>query len=616
LRGAKTLGDPLVPVPRFAPRSALSASLAASVALATACRQPPPPEPTPAARPTAIIERREPVRTIDPNSELATFPSEWSMARASAPSFAPSAMIATNSAPGTKAGLEILRRGGNAVDAAVAVGFAMAVSYPEAGNLGGGGFLVVRMADGRTAALDFRERAPARATHDMYLDSTGGVSMDSRIGHRASGVPGSVAGLLSALEKYGTMSRRDVLAPAIRLARDGVEVDTSLHNSLERARAKITRFGGGGVFYPGGAVPAIGAKLVQPDLVRTLEAIAERGANGFYRGPVADSIVAEMRRGGGLITNQDLTSYRAAWRQPIVGTYRGHTLVTMPPSSSGGVTVLESLNILESYPESAPFGSTTQLHRLVNAFQRAYLDRNENLGDPDFVRMPIGRLTDKAYASRMRASMSDTRATPTAALRAKPGPAEGTNTTNISVADAMGNLAAMTTTLNELYGSGVWVSGAGFFMNDEMDDFSAKPGSPNMFGLVQGEANAIAPGKRMLSAMAPTIVVDPSGQPLMIVGGRGGSRIISAVVQAIVNVIDHHMALGEAIGAPRMHYQSLPDTVDFEAGGLTTAVVDSLRAMGHALQPGGTGNLTAILRVPGGWQGAYDPRKHGLASGY
>jgi gamma-glutamyltranspeptidase/glutathione hydrolase len=598
----------------FRPLPALLASLVAA-ALAS-CRQQPRSEPARSGQPTAIIEQREPVRSIDPSSELATFPSEWSMARASAPSFAPSAMIATNSAPGTLAGLEILKRGGNAVDAAVAVAFAMAVSYPEAGNIGGGGFLVIRMADGRTGALDFRERAPGLASHDMYLDAAGKLTMDALIGHRASGVPGSVAGLLAGLEKYGTLSRRDVMAPAIRLAREGVAVDSSLHNSLLRARGQITRFGGGPTFYPGGVVPAIGSKLAQPDLARTLEAIAERGADGFYRGPVADSIVAEMGRGGGLISHKDLSSYRASWRRPIIGTYRGYTLVTMPPSSSGGVTVLETLNILESFPTPAPFGSTTQMHRLVGAFQRAYLDRNENLGDPDFVRMPIDRLTDKAYARRLRASMSDTRATPTATLRAKPGPSEGLNTTNISVADAMGNLAAMTTTLNGLYGSGVWVRGAGFFLNNEMDDFATKPGAPNMFGLVQGEANAIAPGKRMLSAMAPTIVADPAGEALMIVGGRGGSRIISAVVQAIVNVIDHRMALGQAIGAPRMHYQSLPDTVDFEKGGLSAAVLDSLRAMGHVLQPGGTGNLTAILRVKGGWQGAYDPRKHGLAAGY
>jgi gamma-glutamyltranspeptidase/glutathione hydrolase len=321
-----------------------------------------------------------------------------------------------------------------------------------------------------------------------------------------------------------------------------------------------------------------------------------------------------MTRGGGTITTADLAAYTPIWRTPITSSYRGHGLVAMPPSSSGGITLIETLNILETWTAPAPWGSPQALHRLTNAFQRAFVDRNATLGDPDFVTLPLARMGSKAYARTLRAGIAEDRTTPTETL--SPIAREGNETTNYVVVDRQGNAVATTTTINSLYGSGVWVPGAGFFLNNEMDDFAVQPGTANQFGLVQSEANAIAPGKRMLSAMAPTIVLDPQGGVLMLVGGRGGPRIITAVVQAIVNVIDYRMSLADAVGAPRIHHQALPDMLDYEKGGVPAGVVDALKNMGYTVQPGGTGSLTAIMRVKGGWEGLFDPRKHGLAAGY
>jgi gamma-glutamyltranspeptidase/glutathione hydrolase len=474
------------------------------------------------------------------------------------------------------------------------------------------------MANGRTAALDYRETAPAASTPDMYVGPDGKPTDQSLVGHRASGVPGSVAGLLALLEKYGSMPRAQVMAPAIRLARDGLEVDEILQRSFAENADLIKRFAGSALFLPRGKPPAAGVRLVQPDLARTLERIAAGGRNTFYEGPVADAIVAEMRRGGGLITGRDLAAYAPVWREPLSGSYRGFGVLAMPPSSSGGVTVVETLNILEAYGDVAPWNGTLALHRLGSAFQRAFVDRNNSLGDPAFVAMPTDRMTSKVYARSLRAGIDDERATPTSALKAVG--TEGAETTNYCVVDRNGTAVGVTTTINSLYGSGVWVPGGGFFMNNEMDDFTVQPGTPNQFGLVQGRANAIAPGKRMLSAMSPTIVLDPSGKVLMIVGGRGGPRIITAVVQAIVNAIDYRMSLADALGAPRIHDQALPDVLEYEKDGVPADVVKALEAKGWHTKPGGTGSLTAIKRATIGgkpvWEGLFDPRKHGLAAGY
>jgi len=552
-----------------------------------------------------------------PNVETATFPSEWTYQPGRTAPSAPNGMVASNCALATKAGVDILRAGGNAVDAAVAVGFALAVAYPEAGNLGGGGYAVLQMADGRTAALDYRETAPGGATPGMYIGRDGKPTDQSLIGHRASGVPGSVAGLLALLDKYGSMSRAQVIAPAIRLARDGVVVDEILRTSIAENADLIKRFAGAALFLPGGGPPAVGSRLVQADLAATLTRIADNGAAGFYKGAVADAVVREMRHGGGIMTAGDLASYAPAWRDPLKGSYRGFGLLAMPPSSSGGGTVIETLNILETYPEVPAWNSALALHRLASAFQRAFVDRNNSLGDPAFVRMPIDRMTGKAYAQTLRSGISDAKATPSSALKPI---SEGSETTNYCVVDRLGNAVGITTTINSLYGSGVWIPGGGFFMNNEMDDFTVQPGTPNQFGLVQGEANAIAPGKRMLSAMAPTIVLDPAGKVWMIVGGRGGPRIITAVVQAIVNAIDYRMPLADAVGAPRIHDQALPDVLEYEKGGVPADVVRALEAKGWKTRPAGTGSLTAIKRARAGsaqrWEGLFDPRKHGLAEGY
>jgi gamma-glutamyltranspeptidase / glutathione hydrolase len=548
------------------------------------------------------------------NVELTTFPAEWTYRPGAPAPRAQHGMVTSNCALATEAGVEILKAGGNAVDAAVAVGFALAVAYPEAGNIGGGGYAVLHLADGRNAALDYRETAPAAASRDMFIGPDGKPTDASLVGHRASGVPGSVAGLLALLDQHGTLPRARVMAPAIRLAREGFVVDAIFRASIEQNAKLIARFGGAALFLPGGRPPAIGARFVQADMADTLDRIARDGRDGFYRGPVAAALVGEMSHGGGTIAAADLANYAPVWRTPITSSYRGHGLIAMPPSSSGGITLVETLNILETWTDVAPWGSAAALHRLTSAFQRAFVDRNETLGDPAFVKMPLDRLASKAYAMALRAGIRDDRAAPTSAL--KPAPRESTQTTNYAVVDRSGNAVAITTTINSLYGSGVWVPRAGFFLNNEMDDFAAQPGTPNQFGLVQGESNSVAPGKRMLSAMAPTIVLDPTGAVEMLVGGRGGPRIITAVVQAIVNVIDYRMTLADAVGAPRIHHQALPDVLEYEKGGVNAAVVDALGAMGYSTKPGGTGSLTAIRRTANGWEGLFDPRKHGLAAGY
>jgi gamma-glutamyltranspeptidase/glutathione hydrolase len=529
------------------------------------------------------------------------------------------AMVASNSTLASEAGLEILRAGGNAVDAAVATGFALAVTYPEAGNLGGGGYMLIRLSDGRSFALDYREIAPLASTRDMFLDEKGRATDKSQVGHLASGVPGSVAGLTEALARYGTMPLDKVMAPAIRLADSGFTVDRAFEESIRGNAERITPFAGAALFMPNGHPLAIGAMFRQPALAKTLRAIATNGAAGFYTGPVADAIVAEMKRGGGILSKDDLARYAPLWHSPLSGTFRGYTLLTMPPSSSGGITVLETLNILEQFGPS-PAGSALSYHLMTEALRRAFIDRNTKLGDPAFVRVPVTQLTSKTYAHQRASSISLLHASKTGTFGGTT--TEGVNTTHYSVVDEHGNSVATTTTLNDLYGSGVYVPNAGFFLNDEMDDFTVEPGQPNMYGLVQGEQNAIAPGKRMLSAMSPTIVVDPKGQLLMVIGSRGGPRIITSVAQVIVNVIDHHMSYAQAMSEPRIHHQAWPDVLHYEPNGLSFGTVDTLRMMGHRVEaatfaPGGyVGRVIMVGRTDQGWEGVVDPRTSGGAAGY
>jgi gamma-glutamyltranspeptidase/glutathione hydrolase len=501
------------------------------------------------------------------------------------------------------------------VDAAVAVGFALAVVHPEAGNLGGGGFMVIRTAAGEVSTLDYRETAPGRATRDMYLDANGEPTEQSVTGHLAAGVPGSVAGLTAAHQKLGRLPFDSVIAPAIRLARDGFVVDQYRSESIQSDSARLSSFPASlATFLPAGRPPAPGSTFAQPELGATLEEIRKHGAAGFYQGVVADLIVAEMERGGGLITHEDLAAYRAVWREPITIRYRGHTIYSMPPASSGGVTMGEILNIMEGYHPLPAFGTPALVHREAEAMRRAFTDRNRHLGDPAFVQNPVERLLSKEYAATLRSEIRE-QATPTP--RFEPAATGGSSTTHYSVVDAEGNAVSCTTTLNESYGSAVTVTGAGFLLNDEMDDFATSPGKPNMYGLVQGEANAIAPGKRMLSAMTPSIVLDTTGQLYMVTGTPGGPRIITMVYHTISNVIDHRMPLPDAVAAPRMHHQALPDSIRVEEDGFTRTTLDSLRARGHAITEGGRwGDVEAIIRTAGGWQGVSDPRRGGGGAGY
>lgn len=532
-------------------------------------------------------------------------------------------MVTSDAPLATQVGVEILKAGGNAVDAAIATAFALAVVYPEAGNIGGGGFLVARMADGETAALDFRETAPLAATRDMYLDENGELTDRSITGHLASGVPGAVAGLWEAHQRFGSMPWVELVAPAIRLARDGFIVDEDLAGSVVDEEDRLRRFPASAeLFLPNGKPIEAGSHWRNPDLAAVLERIAEQGPAGFYEGETADLIVAEMERGGGIITHEDLKRYKAVWREPIEFDYRGFQVVSMPPPSSGGITIAMIANILEGYDLRAlGWHSPEAIHLTAEAMRRAFADRNHYLGDPDFVEIPTEMLLSKEYAARRRAEISPNRATPSldvaAGLMAGDG-TESDHTTHFSVVDGEGNVVALTTTVNSLYGSAVTVAGAGFVLNNEMDDFAAKPGEPNQFGLVQGEANAIEPGKRMLSAMTPTIVVSPDGSPLLITGARGGPRIISAVTQILLNVADYGMDVAAAVNAPRIHHQHLPDALFYERNGLRQDEVKALEALGHTVRPfsGYIGNAPSILRQDGRWTGVADPRQGGLAAGH
>jgi gamma-glutamyltranspeptidase / glutathione hydrolase len=521
------------------------------------------------------------------------------------------ALVVSGSPIASQVGKEILLQGGNAVDAAVAVGFALAVVHPEAGNIGGGGFMVIRLADGKVQTLDYRETAPGRASRDMYLSADPEASVT---GHLAAGVPGAVAGLTEAHRRHGRLSFATVIAPSIRLAYEGFIVDEYRSSSIGEDSARLVLFPASRTtFLPNDRPPPAGSTFRQPELGATLEAVRDSGATGFYRGRVADLIVAEMVRGGGLISHDDLAAYRAIWRNPIEISYRGHTIYSMAPASSGGVTMGEILNIMEGYDPLPPFGSVALMHREAEAMRRAFTDRNRYLGDPAFVQNPIERLLSKEYAAELRSQIRE-RASVTPPFEKD---AEGgASTTHYSIVDSDGNAVSCTTTLNNSYGSAVTVTGAGFLLNDEMDDF-ATSGQPNMYGLVQGEANAIAPGKRMLSAMTPSIVLDGNKQLSMIVGTPGGPKIITMVYHVISNVIDHRMGLPDAVRAPRMHHQALPDSLQVEGEGFQPVVLDSLRVRGHGISPRGHwGDIEAIVRTPGGWQGVSDPRLGGGGAGY
>ncbi len=552
---------------------------------------------------------------------------DWPLALHTAPVRAAHGMVVSTDDYASRVGDAVLRAGGNAVDAAVATAFALAVVNPEAGNLGGGGFLLTRLASGEAAALDFRERAPAAAHRDMYLDADGELTDDRLLGHRAAGVPGTVAGLWAAHQRFGQRPWPPLVEPAIELARGFVVRPRQAH-SLAHAADALRRFAStAAAFLPKGEPPRAGETLAQPDLVRTLERIRDHGPDGFYRGATAAAIVAEMQRGGGLITADDLAQYQPVWRTPIAFDYRGHRVLSMPPPSSGGATLAAMAHILAGFELGAlPWHGTLHTHLLAEAWKRAYADRNTYLADPDHVEMPLHEMTSTGYGAARRGSISLQHATPASEVKPGLGPiAESSETTHLSVVDRDGNAVALTTTINSFYGCKVTVAGAGFLLNNEMDDFATKPGSANQFGLVQGENNAIAPGKRMLSAMTPTIVARPDGSLLYVTGTPGGSTIITNVFQNLSNVIDFGMGVVAATHAPRLHHQHLPDVISCEPGALTDATISALRAMGHAVEERFDesaaypyiGDIQAIfVNTDGSLEACSDPRRGGRAVGH
>ena len=532
-------------------------------------------------------------------------------------------MVASQEAQATRIGVEILRRGGNAVDAAVAVGFALAVTLPQAGNLGGGGFMLVHRADRHeTVAIDYRETAPRAATADMFLAPDGTPDRDaSRRGGKAVGVPGTVRGLAEAHRLYGsgTLSLAELIAPAEALARGGIPVAGGLADSLPRSAGLLGRWPSTRkIFFRGDAPLPRGDSLVQADLAGTLRLIAEGGPDAFYQGAIAARIAASVRAAGGLMTEADLSAYRPVIRQPVRGTYRGTEVVSMPPPSSGGVHLIEILNILEGFDLGAMgAGSAAAIHTLAEAMKPAYADRARWLGDPDRVRVPVEGLTTKAYAATLRHAIDPDRARSADSIAAgAPPPPEPDQTTHFSVVDAAGNAVANTYTLNFSYGVGLVAEGTGVLLNNEMDDFSAKSGTQNAYGLVGGDANAVAPGARPLSSMTPTFLFR-DGQLWLVTGSPGGSRIITTVLDVIVNLVDFRMNLAEAVAAPRIHHQWKPDVLRVEQG-LSPDTLALLRARGHDVRVGASsGSANSILRSGGLLAGAADPRQRDtLAEGY
>jgi gamma-glutamyltranspeptidase/glutathione hydrolase len=537
-----------------------------------------------------------------------------------APVAAKNGMVVTAQQHATRIGVDVLKNGGNAIDAAVAVGYALAVVYPAAGNLGGGGFMTVQFADGRKTFIDFREVAPRAASATMYLDAMGNVipGLSTR-GYLAVAVPGTVSGLEYARSKYGTVDREKLISPAIALAERGFTLEQGDVDILAEATEDFRKDApSAAIFLDAGQTKKPGALLVQKDLGRTLRAISKGGDNGFYRGPVALALTGAMQANKGIITQQDLAGYRTRELAPLECDYRGARIVSAPPPSSGGITLCEILHILEGYPLGEyGWGSARAVHVEIEAMRLAYVDRNHLLGDPAFVQNPLEQLLDKQYAARLRTAIDPKRAGDSRAL--KPGIAtrEGTHTTHYSIADRFGNAVAVTYTLNDWFGARVTAPGTGVLLNDEMDDFTSKAGVPNMYGLVQGVANKIEPGKRPLSSMTPTVVTR-DGKPWMILGTPGGSRIITAVMHTLLNVIDYGMDIQEAVDAPRVHQQWLPEETFVEARALSPDTRDILLGMGHKLTvPQPENHVAAILIEGNVFYGALDHRRNtGLAAGY
>ncbi len=530
-------------------------------------------------------------------------------------------MVVAQETRAARIGANVLQQGGNAVDAAVATGFALAVTYPRAGNIGGGGYMLIHTADGRDIAIDYRETAPAAITRDTFLDANGEADPSkSRDSALAVGVPGSVAGLALAHAKYGSgkFTLADLIAPAIELARSGLPIEDDVADTLPRARDRMARWPASAKIFlkPDGAPLAPGDTLVQRDLADTLSAIAQDGPRAFYDGAIADRIASAVQAAGGIMTREDLQRYRPIERTPVRGRYRGYDVVSMPPSSSGGVILIEMLNIIEGYDDLAG-DEARRLHLMIEAMKLAYADRAAFLGDPATVDAPLDRLLSKPYAAGLRARIDPERARPALEIRSSiSGPREGGNTTHFSVVDRFGNAVSNTTTLNFGYGLGLVAEGTGILLNNELDDFAAKPGAPNAYGLVGGEANAPGPGKRPLSSMTPTIVLK-DGRPFLVTGSPGGSRIITTVLQVIANVIDRKLSIGDAVAAVRVHNQWLPDQVAVERG-LSTELIRALEARGHHVVQGTSwSSANSILVTSGGLIGAADPRTRGArAAGY
>lgn len=534
-------------------------------------------------------------------------------------------MVSSQEAIASRIGIDILKQGGNAVDAAVAMGFALAVTLPRAGNLGGGGFMLVHLADNKqTLAIDYREMAPNAAYRDMYLEPDGSVDKNrSRYHGLAIGVPGTVLGLITALEKFGSLDLTQVLLPAIQLAEQGMVITRDLARSLQRSSERLQRWPASAriFFRPDGSPYKTGDRLRQLDLAQTLKTIAVKGSDGFYQGLIAEQIVQSVQQAGGSMTLQDLAEYRVRIRQPVTGSYRGYRIASMPPPSSGGTHIIQILNMLEKYDlGQAGHNSALSVHLMAESMKRAYADRSEYLGDPDFIRVPVNHLTDKSYAQKLAQGIHPGSATDSETIKPGLGPLdESPETTHFSVVDRWGNAVANTYTLNFSYGSGITAAGTGILLNNEMDDFSAKPGVANAYGLIGGEANAVAAKKRPLSSMSPTIVFKPeSDNVFLVTGSPGGSRIITTTLQIISNVIDHQLNIAEATQAPRFHHQWLPDKLTLEKG-FSTDTIRLLREKGHAVTGSGwaMGSTQSILRVDDGWTGASDPRQSGtLTLGY
>ena len=564
------------------------------------------------------VARSLPLRRMVATAVLACCTSSSAEAFRPQPTYARSAMVVTAERHATEVGVEVLRSGGNAVDAAVAIGLALAVTEPNAGNLGGGGFMLIRFADGKSTFVDFRERAPAAAHRDMYLGPDGNPTEDSVVGFRAVGVPGTVRGLALALKKYGTRTWRSMVEPAHRLARDGFPVTWDLARSL-RSSGRLARSAESRrVFLGAGRYHSLGDVLKQEDLAETLGRLASRGPDEFYVGETARMIASDMAANGGLITTDDLAAYAPVERRPVSGTYRGHTVLSSPPPSSGGAGVVQILNILERFDlASTGAGSAATIHVVAEAMRRFFADRARFFGDTDFVEIPLSGMLSKRYAEDRGKSIRPDRATPSEEVgKSKPSGYESDETTHYSVIDSHGNAVAVTYTLNGGYGSGVTAKGTGVLLNNEMDDFTAKPGSPNAYGLLQSENNAIEPGKRPLSAMSPTIVVEGDSTRL-VVGAQGGPTIITSVTQVIVDVIDFGMNVQQAVDFPRFHHQWMPELLYLEPSGHAAETHEALEAKGHRLNIGRSlGHVGAIEAGDGVLMGAADSRSEGVAAGY